>query len=221
MRYRFAVLLLALTVISCEEDNPVKPPDADGTLKKPGVGSTFSFELYEFIDGVRVDSTRKTWSDSFLGANFSIGGRSNVTAIRTYEDKDDDMDLDTIYFAYEQNGDISVFNGDFLFLQRDSATGEKLWSRCPISSRDSIYTSFHRDSTDGIWFVGYDTLTVNGNRLPVVKLKSASWNQFTDESRYEILHFAPSIGYVVRYDELQYGGQKLTEQWFLTDYLLK
>ncbi|MFN8361806.1 MAG: hypothetical protein U0264_18005 [Candidatus Kapaibacterium sp.] len=225
------VLVSVMLLASCSKDST---PTGTNTVTyvQPKAGSIFVFETYntDTTSNLPIASSRDTARHTFLQTALSFMGKTNVSKIT----KVSTFFMDTTYLNYESNNDVSTF-------VPDTASGK--WITFPYSSKTPLsFTAFEGTfdifgimttvkSVATITYSNETTMTVKGSSLSVLKFKqdivttSTAGGVSTTNTQNGFIYIAPSLGYVVKIEQLPYvssSGDKLQGQVEnLIDYTLK
>ncbi len=230
-KYLAFVLVSVMLLASCSKDST---PTGTNTVTfvQPKTGSVFVYESYstDTTTILPIESTRDTARQTFLQTAMSYMGKTNVSKISNIST----FFMDTTYFNYESNNDVSAFIAD-------TASGR--WITFPYSSKTPLsFTAFEGTfdifgvmtvvkSVASFTYSSDATLTVKGSSIAVLKFKqdvvttSTAGGVSTTDTQTGFVYVAPSLGYVVKTEQFPYitsSGNKASGQvQNLIDYTLK
>ncbi len=213
---RDIVALLALLLLSagfftaCADDDPVDP-EPESKITQPKATSEFIFTEYETENGVKIDDTELTMTQTVLETGVEFQGKSNV---RKDEERrpgqGQGKGRDTVYVAYESNDDLSLW----LDLADDEDPNNPLnagaarWITVPFGSKtDQSYTLLSNDTVNATLTTSYlrdEKAIINGEerdawvgQLRLVATVTTGGQTLTINST-SILSLLPSIGSLFR-----------------------
>ncbi len=198
--------LLCLSFFSsCSKDNPTTPNTAQQFVKvKPG--STFTFDEYSTDStNTMIPGSQITSVSTILRTDGAIAGKTGVVVVENARAGA----LDTTYFTYETNNNVSV-------LGTSPSTGVPLWFTLPVgtgvksiaSSADSAtelgLTTVARD-TITVSLLGTESMTVKGASLSVKKVQlsfhvvmTVNGLIFIDVTGDNLIYYAPTLGFIAK-----------------------
>jgi hypothetical protein len=208
------VLGALLVTAGCGDDPTSAPTPPPITWKRPGVGSTFNFSVYNATDSLGLVAPAdpleaRTLVDSVIADGATHKGVSNLLTVQ------DGGSI--VYFDYRSNGDIALVSS-----RGDSASNP--WLVLPVGSRGTLTQQPVYDTTTGssgiayyyikmtATYAGTDMVTVGAesiatHRVDVVRTTRIIEGNDTTISMLRNRYWAaPSIGFLARRVVMPYTG---------------
>lgn len=197
-------LICVLLLFSCSKDNPVTPETSSLFVKvKPG--STFTYDEYS-IDSAEatIAGSQHAVVSTVLRTDGAVAGKTGVIVVQNVRG----VEMDTSYYAYEANNNLSV-------LASDGNPNDGIWETMPTGTGTAIVrqtefefigidTSVTRDSTITS-FVGTENMNINGQSVEVKKMQMTFRHvvlfnrvKILDVTVNNYLYYAPSLGFFAK-----------------------